>query len=290
MLRNTANHLLVFCVLWMFLFTLPIVAQDATATSEAVLTDPAYINTVTVNDDLTVDITGELGDACTDLGEIEQDVDGTTITITVLTRRPADAMCAMQLQVFETTVELDPEAVNSGANTLIVNGTEYPISLPEPEGADQPAAATCDDLTPDAEQAKFENDHFCFLYPDNYVLTSNETLVLLSSRQRIGNRKIALVIEVLEVDDTITSLEELEVIVADTYPEQVITYEEAQLDELDAIVTDSITMRSGNSRHLYALRDGRLITLEVQPINDDSEDAIAELWTMITESWVFVGQ
>jgi hypothetical protein len=283
MLKNTANQFFIFCILGLFAFALPSFAQD----DGEVLIDKAYISRVTVNDDLTVDIVGELGDACTELGEVEQVVEGNTVTINVMTTRPADLMCAMQLQTFETTVTVDVSGLAPGEYTLNVNGTETEITIPEAGAEAAPSA--CDELEADDEQAKFENEQFCFLYPETYSANSNDTLTLLTSRQRVNGQRVTLLIEVLDVDDTITSLEELEIIVADTYSEQELEFEAAEIGGLDALLTDSITMRSGASRHLYILWDDEnLVILELQPLNEATEDAVDELWTLVTESWAFI--
>lgn len=69
-----------------------------------------------------VTIRGSLADACTSLGQILEERDGSTIRLTVKATRPPDAMCAQVLVDFETTYTLT-SAIEPGMYTLIVNDT-----------------------------------------------------------------------------------------------------------------------------------------------------------------------
>jgi hypothetical protein len=229
-----------------------------------------------------VTIEGELGDACTELGDITQEVEDTTITITVNTTRPADLMCAMQLQTFDTVVPLDATDLSAGEYTLVVNGTEYPVTLPEL------ILPTCDELTPDDNQAKFENDVFCFLYPDSYSVVSNATLVLLGSQSAVDGSLITFVVEIAPQNE-IESLADIETALQEAYPEVDLMFESAVLNRNAAFTTDSISLLSMPMRRLYTLWDDQIIMLEIQPIegSDTFVETVDEVWTLITDSWVF---
>jgi hypothetical protein len=280
MIRHTAKQLFVGLTLLLFVFTFSVWAQDATPEGDDVLIDQAYINDVTVTDDWIVEIEGELGDSCTNLGEITQEVDGNTITITVNTTRPADLMCAMQLETFDTIVPLDAAAVTEGETVIIVNGTEYPVTLPEL------VLPTCDELEADEGQEKFENNRFCFLYPDSYDIVSNRNLVLLGSESFDGDL-VTFVVEIAPQDD-IESLEDVKVALQEAYPEVELEFEDVLLNRNPAFITESISILDIPARRLYMLWDERIIMLEIQPIegSDALVEAVDELWTMITDSWI----
>ena len=281
MISRTANRLFVGLTLLLFVFTFSAWAQDATPAGDDVLIDEAYINDVTVTDDWIVEIEGELGDVCTELGEITQEVDGNTVTITVNTTRPADLMCAMQLETFETIVPLDASAVTEGETVIIVNGTEYPVTLPEF------TLPTCEELEADDGQEKFENDRFCFLYPEGYDIVSNRNLVLLGSESFDGEL-VTFVVEITP-QRNVESLADLKIALEEAYPEVEVVFEDVLLNRNPAIVTESIAILSIPSRRLYTVWDERIIMLEIQPIDgsDTLEGVVDELWTMITDSWVF---
>jgi hypothetical protein len=280
MISHTAKQLFVGLTLLLFVFTFSAWAQDATPEGDDVLIDQAYINTVTVTDDWIVEIEGELGDSCTNLGEITQEVDGNTITITVNTTRPADLMCAMQLETFDTIVPLDAAAVTEGETVIIVNGTEYPVTLPEL------TLPTCDELEADEGQEKFENNRFCFLYPDSYDIVSNRNLVLLGSESFDGDL-VTFVVEIAPQDD-IETLEDVKVALQEAYPEVELEFEDVLLNRNPAFITESISILDIPARRLYMLWDERIIMLEIQPIegSDALVEAVDELWTVITDSWI----
>jgi len=76
-----------------------------------------------------VQIDGELGDGCTELGPITTERDGETFTVTVKTTRPADAVCTMELRFFSETVALDIEGLEAGTYTVDVNGVTETFTL-----------------------------------------------------------------------------------------------------------------------------------------------------------------
>jgi inhibitor of cysteine peptidase len=73
-------------------------------------------------------IQGSLGDACTELGSISDELSGSTIRVTVETRRPADAICAQIVEAFETTYTLT-SVPGPGTYTVSVNGVKEPFTV-----------------------------------------------------------------------------------------------------------------------------------------------------------------
>lgn len=73
-------------------------------------------------------IRGTLGDACTELHDIGDTLNGSTIRVTVETRRPADAICAQVIESFETTYTLT-SVPGPGTYTVSVNGVERQFTV-----------------------------------------------------------------------------------------------------------------------------------------------------------------
>jgi inhibitor of cysteine peptidase len=73
-------------------------------------------------------IQGYLGDACTELGSISDELSGSTIRVTVETRRPADAVCAQIIEAFETTYTLT-SVPGPGTYTVDVNGVRQQFTV-----------------------------------------------------------------------------------------------------------------------------------------------------------------
>lgn len=87
-------------------------------------------------------ISGELGDGCTELGAIRSYREGNTIYVTVETVRPAEAICTQQLKMFDESVALDIEGLPAGTYTVDVNGVTETFTLDQDnvfEPVDEPA-------------------------------------------------------------------------------------------------------------------------------------------------------
>lgn len=72
---------------------------------------------------------GVLGDSCTTLDQITQRREGNFFWITVTTRRPAEAMCADVVTVFEQTTALDVYGLPAGTYRVDVNGVQETFTL-----------------------------------------------------------------------------------------------------------------------------------------------------------------
>lgn len=79
---------------------------------------------------VTVTVRGYLPDGCTTIGRSEQFVDGYTISVTLYTVRPAEAMCTQALVPYEETIALNVLGLPAGDYTVDVNGVQDGFSLP----------------------------------------------------------------------------------------------------------------------------------------------------------------
>ena len=76
-----------------------------------------------------VQVSGYLGDGCTELGAIDTERVDDTFNVTVHTERPADAICTQQLVAFEETISLDVQGLEAGTYTVDVNGVTGTFTL-----------------------------------------------------------------------------------------------------------------------------------------------------------------
>lgn len=74
-------------------------------------------------------ITGNLSDGCTTIDEIRQERTDDTFTLTVVTTRPADAMCTEALVPFAETVSLEILGLSAGDYTVTVGEQTVSFSL-----------------------------------------------------------------------------------------------------------------------------------------------------------------
>jgi hypothetical protein len=244
-----------------FLLLLLIVAIPLSAQQDSVITDTAFVNSVeaeTTDEGIVLTISGELPDACTELGDISQSVDtsGDTVAVTLLieTNRAADVMCAQVLTGFETSVVLDTSDLPAGSYTLDVNGVLVDITIDVTE-------------CPEAEDETklYDAQGICFLYPEDFSVMSDQGFVLISE----DDSDALLLVEITPEEAT---LEEL----ASSFDETTF----ARFGAQDAfIVEDS----DAEMRQAYIIFEGNRYVFTVQPINDDGE----ALWETVMDLLFF---
>lgn len=100
-----------------------IIEAEATVESIGIMIMESFPVQVSVN------VTGYLGDGCTTLNDIETTQEGDTFLVHITTQRPADAMCTQQLVGFEENVALDVEGLPAGTYTVDVNGVTDTFTL-----------------------------------------------------------------------------------------------------------------------------------------------------------------
>jgi hypothetical protein len=86
--------------------------------------NPTYIETVEVEErdgDYYAIVKGSYPEACSKTGDIEQEVEGDTIHLTIYSTRPEGMMCAQALTPFTEEILLDTEGLAPGDYTVIVN-------------------------------------------------------------------------------------------------------------------------------------------------------------------------
>jgi len=112
-------------------------AGDATALGPAA--EPAgnlaFVDAVTIEERLAhryAVVTGNYPDSCTRISDVEQSVEGNTISITLLTARPEGFGCAQMMAPFEVAILLELGGLLPGEYTVIVNDfatTSFTLAL-----------------------------------------------------------------------------------------------------------------------------------------------------------------
>jgi hypothetical protein len=103
-----------------------LLAACATREEAQTTSAPTFVDSVEVEErdgDYYATVRGNHPDACSTTGDIEQEVSGRTITVTIYTDRPTDEICAQILTPFEEEILLDTGGLEPGQYTLDVNGT-----------------------------------------------------------------------------------------------------------------------------------------------------------------------
>jgi inhibitor of cysteine peptidase len=110
-------------------------AEPAEAVEDEMVIGKAMVDNITLNlmeslpVQVSVTVEGNLADGCTQLSGTEQEVEGNTIKLIVLTARPADRMCTQALVPFSQSFPLDITGLEPGTYTVDVNGVTDTLTL-----------------------------------------------------------------------------------------------------------------------------------------------------------------
>ena len=76
-----------------------------------------------------LNVKGNLPDSCTTLDQVNQSRDGNTFNVTIITKRPAGAMCATVVTPYEKNIPLDVAGLKAGTYTVNVNNATQTFEL-----------------------------------------------------------------------------------------------------------------------------------------------------------------
>lgn len=164
------------------------VPAEPTDAGNEVLMDTATVESIQINImesfpvQVSVQVSGYLGDGCTELAGVETTQDGNTFEVSVITQRPADAICTQQLVAFDENVSLDVAGLPAGTYTVNVNGVTDTFELqmdnalpgaPVEETGELTAEAVTELLRLTLERALVAQE-----IPDYALLTDQDPIVL----------------------------------------------------------------------------------------------------------------
>ena len=225
----------------------PIVTPEPNEMPEDVITKTATINDVQIVImeswplQARAQVSGELGDGCTELGETRSYREGDTIYVTVETVRPAEAICTQQLKMFDESVSLDIEGLPAGTYTVDVNGVTETFTLDQ-DNVFEPVEEPADELLSREDRAELirltlERALVDKEVPD-YQLLAKQGAFILSTE----NVERALVPELENVDLTVMTPEEIQ---ERANEEGDFLY--LRFDEITAETTDKATVSFSNA-------------------------------------------
>lgn len=256
---------------------LPVSAQDEVLIGEAMVSGIS----VDSSDGIVITITGELPDACTEIGDITQNLDDDTIRILVQTTRPADSMCAAVITPFEISYTLDTSDIPPGAYTLDVNGVTETVTIvasadAESAEEDDEVELTCPEA--DDETTLYDDNGVCFLYPANYDELDGGNFIIISQPLTAN---ALLIVEIRELDeDNLQTLDDVR--------------EQLENDTIDLVIEDlvigrqdALVIENDDSREAFMIVHNQLYHFIVQPIADEG-DTGEFLWATVIDSLVFL--
>lgn len=274
-------------LLLIFSFTLTLSAQD-----DGIMQGEAFVNTVSVNTDaqaadtITIQISGNLADSCTEVDEVLQTIEGNVISLTVTTSRPIDMMCAQVLGDFDITVPIDTSTLSAGTYTLIVNGIQSELTILPPSAAAQSIEATCP--TPTADTQLFNNEmlDLCLLYPVGYSVDDLGGGSIAISAPAVGGTGASLLI--IMQPRTAPDLATLESNLS-AENDTPLTFEMMMIGNRQSIVTADIPSRIPGI-DAFVLSDTLQYTFTLQPNDPAFPEATADaeaLWSLVRETAIF---
>jgi hypothetical protein len=123
MVKNKGKYLLFTMILIAGLLIASCQAQSEPEPAEP-SGNPTFIQTVEVEqrgDEYYAIVTGWYPDACSETGDIVQDVEGDTIHLTIFSTKPDNVACAQMLTDFSEEILLGTGNLAPGEYTIIVN-------------------------------------------------------------------------------------------------------------------------------------------------------------------------
>lgn len=285
------------------LLATPIVAQD-TETEGEILIDEAIVSSVAVQIRAQADappvleIAGEIYDSCTEVGDITQTVEDDTITIRVITERPAEAFCAQVLAVFEESYTLTLEALQPGDYVVDVNGVTTDLAITDAmlsAAANTPDAperepGICAEPTETTQLIEDDVAGICLLVPAEYEVARFDDVprqIIINSPADDAGQGVSLSITLFtnstrNIDDITAGLEANATTVD-------FDWQEIMIGGYDAFISDNEPGQVGH-RIAYVQREDLVIVIDLQPIDvlfPDATEAAEAVWDLLLESFTF---
>ena len=107
---------------------LNLVPDEVTSGPKALVTN---VSTETADGDYYAVVAGEYPDTCSTTGDVEQEVEGSTIKVTLYTTRTEDTDCEEVSTPFEDEILLDVSGLPAGQYGVEVNGAVTTLTLTE---------------------------------------------------------------------------------------------------------------------------------------------------------------
>ncbi len=242
---------------------------------------------------------GNLPDGCTQIGEVFQERNGNTFTVTITTSRPADAMCTTVLVPFEQAVSLEVVGLPAGEYGVLVNGLQatFELAVDNVLGQEvplEPDTSQCP--TGSGGQAQFVNPSggYCLLVPDDFVIKEEAANVvgfygppLDKSYEPVSG---SLVIQI----ESIPAGQQLDQIVDDVVaehlavmPSLVVTRSSLEISGVSAELLEGLPGRTGFNLLLFLAAD-RLFKVSLYPVDEAFPQArpdVDRIWKLFLGSF-----
>lgn len=273
------------------------------ADGEAVITGVAPVNTVdvAVMESFPLQaqaiVSGDLPDGCTELAGSTQRLDGTTISVTLTTSRPAEAECTLALVPFETVVPLDILGLYAGTYTVEVNGvtasTPIEITVDNFPLGDGSAAPGENCPVSEGDQISYINqsDGYCLLYPASFVLADREAegVTTFSAASDTPDPDLRVALQVIVTPAEGRTLDAIQAQQEEQYGSLSIEWAAITIDGQPALVSETLPGRFSNRQAFIVVND-RIYNLIVSPYDELLPDLLESgdtIWNSAINSLTF---
>ncbi|HSO27227.1 MAG TPA: NBR1-Ig-like domain-containing protein [Anaerolineales bacterium] len=148
-----------------------------------------------------VNVRGFLPDACTQLGQVNQQVDNNRIVIRLETVRSIEENCAQVVTPFEETLPLNVNGLAPGNYTVDVNGISADLVIPDHEQVAEEVIDACPPAPPGMSLYVNSQLGFCLHHPTRYSVQettrSEVTLAGPQFSEGIEPVTVAMTVELL---------------------------------------------------------------------------------------------
>lgn len=244
---------------------------------------------------LSVVIRGNLPDSCTTISRPEEMRNGDTISLNLITERPADAVCTQVLTPFEETVLLDIEGLPAGVYTVAVGGVTGSFELMVDNVAVLEPMAGCppvrDGLIPYLNQS----DGYCFLHAPYFEVEHPQPALLviteMTPTEEVEPVRASLTIE----NEGAANGRTAEQVANDHLSEFEgrgipIALGQVGLGGEVAVSADGVPGRA-QVRQVFLVHDGTVFTFTLSPIDAAFPKATEQaemLWNAVASSFTFI--
>lgn len=145
-----------------------------------------------------VTVRGTLPDACTQLGQVSQEMDNNRIIIRLETARSVEEQCAQVVTPYEESLPLNVNALEPGNYTVVVNGVTAPLIIPDHQEMSEEAIGACQPAPPGLTLYVNSQLGFCLYHPSRYIVqeTTSNQVVMTGPQFSEGIEPVTVALEI----------------------------------------------------------------------------------------------
>jgi len=271
----------------------PAVDQAVVITVDADVKEIQIHATDTYPLQVSVTVSGDLPDSCTQIGKADQTVGGKTIYLKVTMDRPITAVCSEGVVPYEKTFPLDVKGLSAGKYTVNVNDVTSSLEIPQAPLVSSDSSQVCPKATADTVSYVNEQEGFCLLQLLGFTVQSTVSNTVVLESPPLGENGQAvpasLTIEALP-DSGASSAEDIANERLGSAESAGVSQQLFTLGGEPAVLADQVPGDLA-TRQVFAVHDGTGYVLTLSPVDSSAPlayQAAELLWKTVSASFTFI--